>query len=337
MAVTTEIQFQSPINRKGAWTICQAVPEDNERVELWLKLKLAAKTPPEENRMICFRPDPKSPRYRVEAEPCAEGGASRIYKGMDRKVKGRMVAIKVFQRTITGQSLDALEVEAKTLSRIDHPHVVKVYDFVIAETPEGNMLPAIVMEYVDAPTLQEKFDSGIQFSKTEIIDITQQAAETIDDLAAKHNLFHCDLKPGSIFLADEGIIIHDFGISSWTSVNHRLIGSAAYIAPERRNQHFVDLRGEEFNLGLIVYQMISGRHPFTYKKEDDGSQVMVHIEKDPPLKLAADKAATSRWEKKTCKALDQVFAKAFAKDPDNRFQTATDFAEAVAEVLSPLT
>ncbi len=238
------------INSRHAWTIYSAVPASGAELTRWLKIGQPGATPPEKNLMVSYAPDLSDPRYLVEAEPIVSTLFSAVYKAKDTRLN-RLVAVKVLNHDLPNENdCNTLELEAKTMARIDHPHVVKVYDFTILNSPEADNLPAIIMEYVQAPTLRDILETNQKFSRLEIIGITRQLAETVDYMAQR-KLFHRDLKPGNVFLTKDRIKICDFGISSWAMPQIRA-WTEDFTAPEWFHNGKGTLQSEVFSLGAVV-------------------------------------------------------------------------------------
>lgn len=253
------------------------------------------------------------------------GAMGRVYEATDR-IMERRVAIKIVDRpkdddeaAVEGHA--RFRREAQAAGRLAHPNIVGVYDY-----GENADQAWIVMELVDGGSLKGLLDKQERFLVSEIVRLM---CEMLDALAFSHEkgVVHRDIKPANIMLSrDADKVAHvklaDFGIarlenSSMTQVG-TVMGTPSYMAPEQLRGEVVDLRADIWAAGVVLYQMLTGEKPF----EGGFSAVMhkaLNTMPTPPSVLSVTAPV----------AFDAVIAKALAKRPEDRFQSAKAFAEAI--------
>jgi serine/threonine-protein kinase len=251
-----------------------------------------------------------------------------VYLGKDPKIS-RIVAIKTMALT---QEFDEDEIEevkarffreAETAGRLNHPNIVTIYD-----AGEEHDLTYIAMEFLKGHDLARycKPDNLMEMRKA--ISIVARAAEGLD-FAHQQNVVHRDIKPANIMYEPESdtVKITDFGIARITDSSKTktgtVLGTPSYMSPEQLAGKKVDGRSDLFSLGVMLYQMLSGSLPF---KGDSMASLMFKITNEE----AAD-IRTIRVE--IPEALAAVVNKALIKDPDQRFQTGIEFANALKVFL----
>jgi len=199
-------------------------------------------------------------RYLIRSK-LARGGMSTVYLATDRRLE-RDVALKVLHPHMAGdpQFLDRLGREAKAAARLSHPHVVGVLD-----QGEDGPLAYLVMEYIKGHTLRDVIkDKGALTPRLALALIDP----VVEGLGAAHaaGLIHRDVKPENVLIADDGRIkIGDFGLAraiSTTTSTGALIGTVAYLSPELVMGRQADARSDIYSLGIMLYEMITGRQPF---------------------------------------------------------------------------
>ena len=213
--------------------------------------------------------------------------------------------------------------EAKILSQLEHPGIVRIFDSGVL--PERN-IPYIVMEYLPGQLLTERIgDASITLAqKTKII---MNIADVIDFLHYKR-ILHRDIKPGNVILVDGlSVKMTDFGIAhqidSSTTVTQTLMGSPAYMAPERfGGGEEMDHRSDIFSLGVLAYELICGRRPFT---GDNMVEVITAIQTREPPPL-------SDFVSDMPPDLERIILKMFKKKPDDRYQSAGDIIKDIAKI-----
>jgi hypothetical protein len=263
-------------------------------------------------------------RYHI-IEPLGQGGMASVYKAFDTTLE-RHVAIKIIRPDIEtdnqGEFLKRFQREAKSLAQLDHPYILKVLDY---GDQEG--LPYLVMPFLEGGTLKEKMGKPMPYGQAAAL--LAPIAEALD-YAHKRNIIHRDVKPANILISQSGApILSDFGIAKILvqSGSTQLtgagvgIGTPDYMAPEQWTGT-ADARTDIYSLGVVFYQMVTGRLPFS---ADTPAAVLIKHLRDPlprPRTFVHDLP----------EAVEQVLFKALAKEPENRFQTMKEFASTLEKL-----
>lgn len=246
-----------------------------------------------------------------------QGGMADVELAYDQ-VLDRQVAVKILHQRYTHDPsfVDRFRREARASASMSHPNVVGVYD-----TGEEDGRPYIVMEYVAGRSLRDVL-------RTQTLT-SQRAAEIAGDAARalhyahERDLVHRDVKPGNIMVADDGQVkVTDFGIAramnaETVTQTAAVLGTAAYVAPEQAQSERVDRRTDVYALGCVLYEMLTGRQPFTGDSAVALAYKHVSEPPVPPSQLNADISPE----------LEAVVLKAMAKDPADRYQSAQEFYE----------
>jgi serine/threonine protein kinase/Tol biopolymer transport system component len=264
-------------------------------------------------------------RYEIQSLLGA-GGMGEVYRALDTQLN-RPVALKFLHSDVAAdqQRMQRFVQEARAVSALNHPNILTVYD--IGQTEDGARFFAT--EFVEGVTLRERIERG-RLKLGEVLDICIQTASA---LVAAHQagIVHRDIKPENVMVRADGYVkVLDFGLAKLTSgrggavdteaqtralVNTSpgaIMGTVAYMSPEQARGADVDARTDIWSLGVVLYELLTGRVPFTGKSS---SHVIVAILDDepPPLaQLLPDAPET----------LQEVVADALAKDPEARYQTA---------------
>lgn len=262
-----------------------------------------------------------------------EGGMAIVYKAYHTRME-RVVVIKVMQGWLLSNknAVERFERESKTTAKLAHPNIVTVFDYGVLNQKE----PYLVMEYIKGESLGDKIarQGALPFATAAgiIIQICRGLQE-----AHSVGIIHRDLKPDNILLQDRSdrpdwVKIVDFGISHLVQGSKRLtktgkmVGTPEYIAPEQLKDKPLDIRTDLYALGIILYETLTGRVPF--EGESAESILMKHLlEPPPPLSLHNDDFAGGT-------PFDAIVTKALMKEPDERYQTATEFRLEVEEALN---
>jgi serine/threonine-protein kinase len=257
-----------------------------------------------------------SDRYVVE-RPIGRGGMAQVYEGTDT-VLGRTVAIKVLAEHYTRDEafVRRFRREAQAAAKLNHPGVVSVFD-----TGSDGDVQYIVMEYVQGRTLAEVLTQEGRLPPDKAADIAAQAA---DSLAFAHEagLVHRDVKPGNIMLTEEGTVkVMDFGIAraleaETITQTATVFGTASYLSPEQARGERVDHRSDIYSLGVVLYEMLAGRAPFA---ADSAVAIAYKHVSEPPPPLREIAPEVPSW-------LEAVTLRAMAKDPAERYQSASAMA-----------
>ncbi len=263
-------------------------------------------------------------KYRIVAR-LGEGGMAQVYKayqpGLDRHV-----AIKIMQSHLAGQqsSLNRFEQEAVAVARLRHPNIVQVHDFDV----DGDMR-YMVMEFIEGPTLRAELLARLYknqpFSLAEIVRIFSALSSAVD-YAHALSIIHRDLKPENVMIAPGGqVVLTDFGIAQMVNVKgqtvaNEIVGTPGYMAPEQAEGARGDKRSDIYSLGIIVYEMVAGRVPF--EGDSPVSVIIKHIHEPPPPPTTINP--------KVSPAVEQVILKALRKNPEERYPTAMEMAQALS-------
>ena len=241
-------------------------------------------------------------------------------------VIGRRVAIKTVSKdTLDSSEADALlgrfKQEAQAAGRLNHPGVVSIYDY-----GESNEVAFIAMEYISGKELKKLFDTGEKFTLPDVVRIMGEILDALDH-AHRNKVVHRDIKPANIMITDDGRVkVADFGVakiesSMATQVGTR-IGTPAYMAPEQHRMLAVDGRSDLFSCGVILYQFLTGERPFTGGSQTIARNILTQTPTPPSERNAT---LTPVW--------DSLVRKALAKRPDERFQIAREFKEALEHAV----
>ena len=248
-------------------------------------------------------------RYEIVSKIGA-GGMSDVYKAKDH-ILGRFVAIKVLKPEFSEDRsfVAKFRTEAQSAAGLEHPNIVNIYD---VGSEEG--LHYIVMEYVEGITLKTYIEKKGQLSFKEAVSIAIQVARGIE---AAHNkqITHRDIKPQNIIISTEGKVkVTDFGIAraaSSNTISSDVMGSVHYSSPEQARNGFVDGRSDIYSLGIVMYEMVTGRVPF-----DGDTTVAVAIQH-----LQEEMTPPSMYAKELPISLEKIILKCTQKNPDRRYQT----------------
>ena len=261
-------------------------------------------------------------RYSIEGL-VGVGGMANVYCGTDLKT-GNRIAVKVLKEEFLDNEelVRRFKNESKAISILSHPNIVKVYDVSVTDK-----LQYIVMEYVDGITLKEYLKQrGGALTWKEVVHFATQILSALQHAHSK-GIIHRDVKPQNIMLlADGSIKMMDFGIARFSraqsqTVSDKAIGSVHYISPEQAKGERTDARTDIYSVGVMLYEMLSGRLPF----DGDGAvsiAIMQISEKPKPLTEIAPNIP---------EGLRQITEKAMEKDPAKRYQSAQEMLQAIEE------
>lgn len=260
-------------------------------------------------------------RYEIVGKVGA-GGMSDVYKAKDH-ILGRFVAIKVLKQEYSEDRnfVAKFRSEAQSAAGLEHPNIVNIYD---VGSEEG--LYYIVMEYVEGITLKTYVEKKGQLTFKEAISIAIQVARGIES-AHNKNIIHRDIKPQNIIISTEGKVkVTDFGIAraaSSNTISSDVMGSVHYASPEQARNGFVDNRSDIYSLGIVMYEMVTGRVPF-----DGDTTVAVAIQH-----LQEEMVIPSVYAQNLPISLEKIILKCAQKNPDRRYQS---MAELLADLRKSL-
>lgn len=260
-------------------------------------------------------------------ELLGRGGMATVYKGYQADID-RYVAVKVLPQMPEqdGAFVERFKLEARTIARLQHPHILPIYDF-----GDENGLLYLVTAYAPGGSLSDLIAKS-PLTLTQAERLLREVAPALD-YAHRQGIIHRDIKPANILLDREGnALLADFGIvkliESSTVANltnaSGVVGTPAYMAPEQANGQPVDARTDIYALGIVAYEMLTGKQPFA--AETPLQLLLKHMTQPPPL-LRDSMTGTPP-------ALDLVLQRVLAKEQAERYQTATQFAQAFAQSIS---
>jgi len=267
--------------------------------------------------------------YRV-VEQLGRGGMAAVYKAYQPALE-RYVAIKVIHEQLAAQDeqfFRRFHREAKAVASLHHPNIVPVFDFGV----EGDV-PYMVMEYLQGHSLKAELQGlnarGETMPLPEVVRTISDVAAAVD-YAYRQGIVHHDLKPDNVMLTTKGeTILTDFGIAkiaggTQVTASGAVMGTPLYMSPEQGKGERGDQRSDVYSLGVMLYEMVTGRVPF--EADTPLAVIFKHISDPLPLPRSLNPAIPERVE--------QVILKALAKAPADRFQTTAHMARALEEAIA---
>jgi eukaryotic-like serine/threonine-protein kinase len=275
--------------------------------------------------------------YEILA-PLGAGGMGEVYRARDTKL-GREVALKVLPEEFfeNRESLARFEREAKSLAAVTHPNIAVLYSF---EEVSGRYL--LVQELLEGETLREALARG-PLPLKKALDVALQVAEA---LAAAHGkgIVHRDVKPENVFLTRDGHAkLLDFGLARHDATRHDasdtrsptlaavsergvVLGTVAYMSPEQARGETVDFRSDQFSLGVVFYEMLTGTRPFVRDSIAETMTAIIREEPEPVTKLDPELPAPLGWIVQQC----------LSKDPEERYSSTRDLAKELQKLRTHL-
>src|SRR6476619_5318339 len=251
-------------------------------------------------------------RYRLDSE-LGRGGMGTVFRATDLELR-REVAVKILSATSqTSDGRERLVREARAAAALNHPHIVTIHD-----VGEASGFPFLVMELVQGPRLSQARPTDL----ARVVAIAVQICDALEH-AHSHNIIHRDLKPDNVLLSTTGdsggVKLADLGLAlpvldARISRAGIIVGTASYMAPEQAMGQTIDGRTDLYALGVLLYELTTGRLPFT---GDDPLTIVsqhVHAPIVPPRVLRSDIPC----------GLETVIVRLLSKDPAQRFSTASE-------------
>ena len=262
-------------------------------------------------------------RYEI-IEKVGIGGMAIVYKAKDIYLK-RIVAVKVLKEQYIDDKefIKKFVIEAQSVANLNNQNIVKIYD-VGQHIEDGKIFNYIVMEYINGKTLNELIKDKGRLNSTAVVSISKQIANALD-CAHKHHIIHRDIKPHNIIIDENlNVKVTDFGIariatSSTITYTSSVLGTVHYISPEQAKGKFIDEKSDIYSLGVVMYEMVTGRVPFD--TDNAVGIAMQHINEPlvEPIKLVPN---LEPW-------LNSIIVKCMEKTPENRFDSASSLIKAL--------
>jgi serine/threonine-protein kinase len=258
-------------------------------------------------------------RYQIDGE-LGKGAMGVVYKATDPNI-GRTVALKTMRVDVHGLEHDEMvrrfQNEARAAGVLNHPNIVTIYD-----AGEDNGIFYIAMEYIEGRTLSAVLQQQRSLVASEVVDIGSQICAGLQYAHSK-KVIHRDIKPANIMIGPNGSVkIMDFGIAkAGASLTHtgEVVGTPNYMSPEQVKGRELDGRSDLFSAGVMLYEMLTGERPFTGQSVTTIIYKIVHENPIPPRELDVS----------IHPGLSMIVTKCLSKDPDERYQEASDLATAL--------
>lgn len=265
-------------------------------------------------------------RYRIDA-PIARGGMSMVFRGVDTRLD-RPVAIKVMDPRFAGdpQFLTRFEFEARSVAKLKHPSLVAVYD----QGVDGDH-PFLIMELVEGGTLRELLRERGPMPPHAVRAVVEPVLGAVG-VAHRAGLVHRDIKPENVLISDAGEVkIADFGLvravaAATTTSASVILGTAAYLSPEQVTSGTADARSDVYAFGILIFELLTGRAPFT--GDNSLSVAYQRVENDVPPPSAFIEGVPPEF--------DELVARATAREPAHRFADAAEMAAALQGIAAAL-
>ena len=265
-------------------------------------------------------------RYQL-GQLVGRGGMAEVHVALDTRL-GRTVAVKIMRADFANDKifLERFRREAHSVAQMNNPNIVNIYDsgeeVVTTETGQTEHLPYLVMEYVKGQTLRDILKVNGALSQR---DAEQVMVGVLNALEYSHRMgiIHRDIKPGNIMISEQGVVkVMDFGIAralddsaATMTQSQGVVGTAQYLSPEQARGESVDMRSDLYSAGCVLYEMLTGRPPFTGDSAVAIAYQHVSEVATPPSSVVP--GLPKMW--------DSICAKAMAKDRQNRYATASEF------------
>ena len=264
-------------------------------------------------------------RYEV-IEKVGIGGMAIVYKAKDIYLK-RVVAVKVLKEQYLEDKefIKKFVIEAQSVANLNNQNIVKIYD-VGQHIEDGKTFNYIVMEYIKGKTLNELIKDKGRLNSNAVVAISKQIANALD-CAHKHHIIHRDIKPHNIIIDENlNVKVTDFGIariatSSTITYTSSVLGTVHYISPEQAKGKFIDEKSDIYSLGVVMYEMVTGRVPFD--TDNAVGIAMQHINEPlvEPIRLVPN---LEPW-------LNSIIVKCMEKNPENRLESAESLRKALED------
>ncbi|MCX5196194.1 protein kinase [Streptomyces sp. NBC_00249] len=273
-------------------------------------------------------------RYQLR-DLLGEGGMASVYLAYDSALD-RQVAIKTLHSELGREASfrERFRREAQAVAKLSHTNIVSVFDTGEGEL-DGALMPYIVMEYVEGRPLGSVLDADIQqYGAMPADKALKVTADVLAALETSHEmgLVHRDIKPGNVMMTKRGVVkVMDFGIaramqSGVTSMTQTgmVVGTPQYLSPEQALGRGVDARSDLYSVGIMLFQLLTGRIPF--EADSPLAIAYAHVQEEPVAPSTVNRSITP--------AMDALVARALKKNPNERFPTAAAMRDEVMRVMS---
>lgn len=258
-------------------------------------------------------------RYEI-LEKIGEGGSAVVFKAKCH-ILNRLVAVKVLKDDLSADSefVEKFKREAYAVASLSNNNIVNIYDI---ETEEN--INYIIQEYIDGKTLKQVITESGKLTYKDAINKCRQIASALE-CAHKNKIIHRDIKPHNVLVTKEGVLkVADFGIAkaadSATIIRtEKVMGSAQYLSPEQAKGINVDVRTDIYSLGIVLYEMLTGKVPFDGETAVSIALKQIQEKPVPPMELNTEIPI----------ALNNIVLKAMEKDPINRYQSAKELIDSL--------
>src|ERR1700733_2677048 len=269
-------------------------------------------------------------RYELDGV-VGRGGMAEVYRARDIRLD-RIVAVKTLREDLARDATFQARFrrEAQSAASLNHPSIVAVYDTGEDEAGPAHV-PYIVMEYVDGRTLRELLRDDRRLLPERALEITDGVLRALD-YSHRNGIVHRDIKPGNVMLTRSAEVkVMDFGIARAVSdaqatmtQTAQVIGTAQYLSPEQARGERVDARSDLYSTGCLLYELLTGRPPFT--GDSPVAIAYQHVRENP--------IPPSRVDPEIPQWADSIVLKAMAKAPGDRYQTAAEMRNDIQRALS---
>ncbi|MCA9930849.1 MAG: serine/threonine protein kinase, partial [Anaerolineales bacterium] len=258
--------------------------------------------------------------YQIVA-PLGEGGMAAVYKAYQPSID-RYVALKVLPRHFADdpEFIQRFKQEARVIANLQHPHILPVHDF-----GEAEGYTYMAMRFIRGGELSEWMQTNAPISLPQIRRIITQIGDALD-YAHSQNIIHRDIKPSNVLIDERGnCLLTDFGLAKMMETSVKLtrtggiLGTPAYMSPEQGMGQGVDHRSDIYALGVILYEMVTGRPP--YQAETPMAIMIKHIQAPLP--------PPNQYNPDLPESVERVILKALAKNKEDRFATAGEMVQAL--------
>jgi eukaryotic-like serine/threonine-protein kinase len=257
-----------------------------------------------------------------------KGAMGIVYEGrdpnLDRRVAIKTVKVENLSEEAAAEYEHRFRTEARSAARLQHPNIVSVYD-----SDRDGDIAFLVMEYIQGDDLKHHLDKGIRYSLEQSLKMIRDLLSALD-YAHKQGIVHRDVKPANLLIEPGGRVkLTDFGVAriqdsgEATRTQGSMVGTLKYMSPEQVQGQKIDSRADLFSVGVVLYQLLTDKRPF----DGDNDFSIIH------QIIGHTPAAPSSFNARLPSAIDAVVARALAKDREQRFATARDFATALQSAI----